>query len=84
MSKQSDAALRSALVPSAVSCGGKVALGSFSLAQAVVTRNGSKDRNGRSAYKCGHCGQYHIGTDNGKVGKKKALGFAARKLAFSL
>lgn len=84
MSKQSDAALRSAMAPSAVSCDGKVAFNSFSLAQSVTKRTAIRDRNGRSAYKCGHCGLWHIGTDNGKVEKKKQFAFAAKKVAFSL
>jgi hypothetical protein len=82
MSKQSDSIKRGLSGPSIISCDGKVKFANFSLADAVIKRAQTKERNGRSAYKCAHCGQWHIGTDNGKVSKKKAQDFSKRKAAF--
>lgn len=50
----------------ASSCSGKVAFASFTLANAVVTRNRDKYREGRTSYHCQHCQQWHIGSDNGQ------------------
>lgn len=49
-----------------VSCFGKVGITSFSIAQAILKRNGKNHRDGRSAYHCDHCQLWHIGTDNGQ------------------
>lgn len=54
-----------------VSCLGKVGLGSFSIAQAILKRNSKSYRDGRSAYHCEHCQLWHIGTDNGSRAKAR-------------
>lgn len=62
-----------------VSCSGKVGFETYSLAEAVVSRSKKKPRPGRSVYRCGHCGLFHIGTDKGRVEKKRKADFKERK-----
>lgn len=54
-----------------VSCLGKVPFSSFTLANAVTTRQHNKHRDGRSAYHCTHCHQWHIGTNSGQRAKDR-------------
>ncbi len=60
-------------------CTGKVAFSSFALAQIVISRPQTKYRPGRSSYHCGHCGMWHIGSDEGRTGKHRANDFKTRK-----
>ena len=83
MSKMSENANRTTLMPPAVACSGKVPFDSFSLANGVANRN-TDDRHHRSAYKCGHCGLWHIGTEVTQATKRKATAFSKQKLRFSL
>lgn len=72
MSSQSDNARVSKSLPSAVGCDGKVSFDSFKLANAVVTRHPRDDgRRCRIAYRCGHCGAWHIGSNKGGHAKRK-------------
>lgn len=75
----SDDQRRSRLSNAEVSCVGKAPLESYQKAQAILRRHTVKDRPHRSAYHCGHCGAWHIGTDNGAVEKRKASEFKQRK-----
>lgn len=61
-----------------VSCLGKVPFSTFTLANSVTTRNREKHREGRSAYHCMHCQQWHIGTDNGQRAKARHDGNKAK------
>jgi hypothetical protein len=79
MSVHSEAAKVCGATPAAVSCTGKVAFANYSQASRVLTRYQTKDRPGRSAYLCGHCGMWHIGTDQGHVKKHKAKDFKDQK-----
>ena len=60
--------------PAEVACLGKVPFSSFTLANAVVTRNREKHRESRSAYHCLHCHEWHIGTDNGQRARARHFG----------
>lgn len=81
MSVQTESVKRSKGTPAVIACIGKVAFTSFKLANAVVTRNSDTDRPGRSAYHCGHCKQWHVGTDNGKTAKRRSNDFKTRARA---
>ena len=81
MSLMSDAAKRTKGVPAEVACTGKVGFADYSLAAQVVARNRNKERSGRTAYKCAHCGLYHVGSDNGQVQRSKAIAFQQLKRA---
>lgn len=63
MSAYSEAAKFKAQTPPAVGCLGKVAFDSFRLAADVLKRQTNKAPAGRSAYRCGHCSLWHLGTD---------------------
>ena len=61
------------IVNPAVSCDGKVRFDSPALARAVTTRHSPrKDRPKRDAYRCVHCGGWHVGTDRSRIGAKQA------------
>ena len=62
-----------------VVCTGKVAFETYALAQIVINRPQTKYRPGRSSYHCGHCGMWHIGSDQGRTGKHRANDFKTRK-----
>lgn len=81
MSVFSESAKVSRSSPAAVGCIGKVAFDSYGQVKAVLDRNQTKSRPGRSVYRCGHCGLWHIGSDKGHVAKKKAAEFKERKKA---
>lgn len=71
MSSQSANARSSAAMP-AVGCAGKVPFDSFALANAVVTRRPKDDgRRCRIAYRCGHCGAWHVGSNKGGKADRK-------------
>lgn len=55
----------------AASCAGKVSFASFKLANAVVTRNSDKHRDGRTSYHCQYCHQWHVGADNGRQSRER-------------
>ena len=79
MSAFGDTAKRSKSTPADIGCTGKVGFDGFKQAAAVLGRNQTKTRPGRSAYHCGHCHKWHIGTDKGRVEKKRAADFKERK-----
>lgn len=79
MSVHSEGAKVSRSAPASVGCIGKVPFDSYQQASAVLSRNQTKARPGRSVYRCGHCHQWHLGTDKGRVIKKKAADFKERK-----
>lgn len=79
MSFATDRARLSLLSPPSVACTGKVGLASYQLAMQIINRNTDKPRPGRTPYLCGYCGQWHIGTDKGKVNKRKAKAYKDRK-----
>ena len=55
----------------ASACAGKVSFATFTLANAVIKRNGDKPREGRTSYHCLHCHQWHLGTDNGQRARER-------------
>lgn len=57
----------------AAMCAGKVSFDSYSLAVGVVNRHARTKRQRRSAYRCLACGKWHVGTDVGRVRRRKAL-----------
>jgi hypothetical protein len=63
MSKQSEAARLSLTLPSEVGCDGKVAFDTFRLADMVVHRHTKRTKGARTAYRCGHCHKWHVGTN---------------------
>lgn len=79
MSFFSDGARLNGTLPAEIGCTGKVTFDSYSQAAAVLGRNQTKARPGRSAYRCGHCNQWHIGTDTGRVAQKRNSNFKDRK-----
>ena len=79
MSVSTERARMSLLSPPAVACTGKVGLASPSLAMQIINRNTAKDSPSRTPYLCGYCNLWHIGTDKGKVVKRKAHEFKERK-----
>lgn len=79
MSAYSETVKRSKGTLAAVACDGKVGFVSYEKAAAVLKRYSVKDRPGRTAYHCGHCQQWHLGTDKGRVEKKRAADFKERK-----
>jgi len=79
MSAHSESSKVSGSCPAEVGCTGKVAFASFAKAKAVLDRNQTKARPGRTAYRCGHCHMWHIGSDRGHVAKKKAAAYKERK-----
>ncbi len=79
MSASTERARLSKLSPPEVACTGKVALASHGVAMQIINRNQTKARPGRTPYLCGYCGQWHIGTDKGKVAKRKAKDYRDRK-----
>lgn len=54
-------------------CQGKVPFESYSLAVGVVNRHARTKRQRRSAYRCIACGKWHVGTDVGRVRRRKAI-----------
>lgn len=81
MSVASEAAKRTGRSSPATACTGKVPFDSFSQAAKVVDRTKTKPRPGRSAYRCGHCHKWHIGTDSGRVELRNAIEFKERRQA---
>lgn len=79
MSKNTDAYRRSGATDVNTACVGKVAFDNRSQAVGVVNRRQTKERPGRSAYKCGHCHKWHIGSDHGRVEITKKHEFKERK-----
>lgn len=80
MSRQSEFASVGKTLPSSVGCDGKVAFDSFKLANAVVKRHGTDDaRRCRTAYRCGHCGKWHVGNNKGQSQRKEAASLRQRK-----
>lgn len=79
MSASTERARLSLLSPPAVACTGKVGLTSHALAMQIITRHTAKDRPSRTPYLCGYCNLWHIGSDKGKVAKRKAQEFKGRK-----
>lgn len=83
MSAASDDIKRTSNTDRAVACDGKAGFANFKLANDVATRTYSYSHrnkpNNRKAYKCGHCGEWHIGSDTAKVGKRNARTFKERK-----
>jgi len=79
MSAHSDDTKRSRRTLPSVSCTGKVPFDDFKQASDVVGRRRTKARPGRSAYRCGHCHKWHIGSDSGRVEMRKAAEFKERK-----
>ena len=71
----SDDRARSKRMPRAVVCEGKVGIETYRQAAEILERTHTKPRPGRSAYRCSHCGKYHIGTDSGRVERRKLLEF---------
>jgi hypothetical protein len=68
-----DSAKNRASTLAAVSCLGKVSFDTFTQANAILKRNSTQHRAGRSSYHCIHCHKWHIGTSNGaREGKKAA------------
>lgn len=79
MSIFSAAAKLNGLLKAEVGCTGKVTFTSFSKANDVLGRFQTKSRPSRSVYRCGHCGQWHIGTNKGRVQAKRDFNFKERK-----
>jgi hypothetical protein len=79
MSVHSEAAKVGGAAPASVSCTGKVSFVNYSQASRVLSRYQTKARPGRSAYLCGHCGLWHIGTDQGHVQKRKSQDYKGKK-----
>lgn len=71
MSKQSENARIGTSLPSSVGCDGKVSFDSFKRANDVVKRP-TKRGLSRTAYRCGHCGKWHVGTNKGHSHNKDA------------
>lgn len=72
MSRQSENARLGTTLPSAVGCEGKVSFDNFKLANDVVKRPRKNDRCARTAYRCGHCRLWHIGSNKGHSHKKES------------
>ncbi len=78
MSESSADQKRSKRTSPMTACTGKVGFESFRKASAVLSRNQTKARPGRSSYRCGHCHLWHIGT-GGRVEILKTAEFKERK-----
>lgn len=63
-----------------VSCDGKVPFDTRKLATSVLRRKTRSDRRRRSAYRCLHCGKWHLGMDMGRVAKRTAADFRRAKI----
>jgi len=70
VSRGSDDALRTARTPALVSCSGKHRFDNQRLARDVAKRSNRQRKQGVSAYRCGHCGGWHIGTHIGTHGSQ--------------
>ena len=79
MSHNTEDAGRSGKVLPAINCEGKVRFDSHAMAAGVSARTRRGRHGGRSAYKCGHCRGFHLGTDGGMVTKKKRLALGRMK-----
>lgn len=75
----SDEIRRNIRTPRAVVCDGKVAIDTYQQAAEILARNHVRPRPGRNAYRCGHCNKYHIGSDSGRVARRKLLEFHKEK-----
>jgi hypothetical protein len=79
MSVFSESAKERKFTPAGASCLGKVAFDSFRLANAVLGRQKNKARPARSAYLCGHCQLWHLGTDSAHAAKARLASDKSRK-----
>lgn len=62
MSRATDDMRAASALPPIVGCDGKVRFESYQLAHSVVQRRARKKFR-RQAYRCCHCGGWHLGTD---------------------
>ena len=71
MSRSTDEAKRTSLQPADAACNGKARFNSHALAMEVETRSKRRSGLNRQAYRCGHCGGYHLGGGNSMARKKR-------------
>jgi hypothetical protein len=79
MNQFADGNKRSKANMKAVICTGKAGFQTYNQTQEVINRPRARDKVTRIAYKCAHCGLWHLGTDKYGTSKSKAKDFKQRK-----